>query len=91
MDQIFDFLFSQYSLYSYSFIYLELFAVVMNITSVVYAKKNNMQEEIAIAIKEQYSPLGPSDKCPSIPESSLLSFSDKIDSLVGFFLINENN
>ena len=42
MDQIFDFLFSQYSSYSPSFIYLELFAVLMNITSVVYAKKNNI-------------------------------------------------
>ena len=42
MDQIFDFLFSQYSSYSSSFIYLELFAVIMNITSVVYAKRNNI-------------------------------------------------
>ena len=42
MDQIFDFLFSQYSSYSRSFIYLELFAVIMNITSVVYAKRNNI-------------------------------------------------
>jgi len=42
MDQIFDFLFSQYSSYSPSFIYLELFAVIMNITSVVYAKQNNI-------------------------------------------------
>ena len=42
MDQIFDFLFSQYSSYSLSFIYLELFAVIMNITSVVYAKQNNI-------------------------------------------------
>ena len=42
MDHIFDFLFSQYSSYSSSFIYLELIAVVMNITSVVYAKKNNI-------------------------------------------------
>ena len=42
MNQIFDFLFSQYSSYSPSFIYLELFAVIMNITSVVYAKKNNI-------------------------------------------------
>ena len=42
MDQIFDFLFSQYSSYSLSFIYLELFAVIMNITSVVYAKRNNI-------------------------------------------------
>ena len=42
MDKIFDFLFSQYSSYSPSFIYLELFAVIMNITSVVYAKQNNI-------------------------------------------------
>ena len=42
MDQVFDFLFSQYSSYSPSFIYLELFAVIMNITSVVYAKRNNI-------------------------------------------------
>ena len=42
MDQIFDFLFSQYSSYSPSFICLELFAVIMNITSVVYAKRNNI-------------------------------------------------
>ena len=42
MDQIFDFLFSQYSSYSSSFIYLESFAVIMNITSVIYAKQNNI-------------------------------------------------
>lgn len=42
MDKIFDFLFSQYSSYSTSFILLELFAVIMNITSVVYAKRNNI-------------------------------------------------
>jgi len=42
MNQIFDFLFSQYSSYSPSFIYLELFAVIMNIISVVYAKRNNI-------------------------------------------------
>ena len=42
MDQIFHFLFSQYSSYTNSFIFLELFAVIMNITSVVYAKNNNI-------------------------------------------------
>ena len=42
MNQIFDFLFSQYSSYSPAFIFLELFAVIMNITSVVYAKQNNI-------------------------------------------------
>ena len=42
MDKIFDFLFSQYFSYSTSFILLELIAVIMNITSVVYAKRNNI-------------------------------------------------
>ena len=42
MDQIFNFLFSQYSSYPDSFIFLELFAVIMNIISVIYAKQNNI-------------------------------------------------
>ena len=42
MSEIIDFLFSQYSSYSNSFIFLELFAVSMNIISVVYAKQNNI-------------------------------------------------
>ena len=42
MDQIFDFLFSQYSSYTSSFIYIESFAVIMNIISVFYAKQNNI-------------------------------------------------
>ena len=42
MSEIIDFLFSQYSSYSDSFIFLELFAVIMNILSVIYAKQNNI-------------------------------------------------
>ena len=42
MSEIIDFLFSQYSSYSDSFIFLELFAVIMNIISVLYAKQNNI-------------------------------------------------
>ena len=42
MNEIIDFLFSQYSSYSESFIFLESFAVGMNILSVVYAKQNNI-------------------------------------------------
>ena len=42
MDQVFNLFFSQYSSYSESFIFLELFAVIMNIISVVYAKQNNI-------------------------------------------------
>ena len=42
MSEIIEFLFSQYSSYSDSFIFLELFAVIMNIISVIYAKQNNI-------------------------------------------------
>ena len=42
MNEIIDFLFSQYSSYSESFIFLESFAVRMNILSVFYAKQNNI-------------------------------------------------
>ena len=42
MNDVIDFLFSQYSTYSETFIFLEIFAVVMNILSVIYAKKNNI-------------------------------------------------
>ena len=42
MNEIIDFLFSQYSTYSDTFIFLEIFAVAMNIISVVYAKQNNI-------------------------------------------------
>ena len=42
MNAIIDFLFSQYSTYSNTFIFLEIFAVGMNILSVIYAKQNNI-------------------------------------------------
>ena len=42
MDQIFNFLFSQYSEYPLTHTLLELFAVTMNIFSVIYAKRNSI-------------------------------------------------
>ena len=42
MNEIIDFLFSQYSTYSDTFIFLEIFAVAINILSVIYAKQNNI-------------------------------------------------
>ena len=40
---------------------------------------------VADAIADHYKPLGPSDKCPSAPESIVVALADKIDALVGFF------
>ena len=42
MQQIIDFLFQQYSDYSLTHTLLELFAVFMNILSVIYAKRNSV-------------------------------------------------
>ena len=53
----------------------------------VYAELEKFPLDVVTSIKEHYSPVGPSDNCPSIPESALLSFADKMDSLVGFLSI----
>ncbi|HTC19173.1 MAG TPA: glycine--tRNA ligase subunit beta, partial [Stellaceae bacterium] len=54
-----------------------------------YALHDGEAPEVANAIAEHYSPLGPSDACPTAPESVALALADKIDTLVGFFAINE--
>ncbi len=54
-----------------------------------YAIHDGESAEVADAIAEHYSPLGPNDDCPSKPVSVCVSLADKIDSLVGFFAIDE--
>ena len=54
-----------------------------------YALHDGEHAEVAQAIAEHYSPLGPNDACPSAPVSVALALADKIDTLVGFFAIDE--
>ena len=54
-----------------------------------YALNDGEKPAVADAIAEHYSPLGPSDKVPTAPLSVCASLADKIDSLVGFFAIDE--
>jgi glycyl-tRNA synthetase beta chain len=54
-----------------------------------YALHEGEATEVAAAIAEHYSPLGPNDRCPSAPTSVAVALADKIDSLVGFFAIDE--
>ncbi len=49
----------------------------------------NESEDIAAAIREHYSPLGPSDDCPTAPLSVVVALADKADTLAGMFAINE--
>lgn len=54
-----------------------------------YALADGEAAEIAAAIAEHYAPLGPSDRCPGAPVSVVVALADKIDTLVGFWLIDE--
>jgi glycyl-tRNA synthetase beta chain len=54
-----------------------------------YARKQNEDGEVALAIVEHYSPKGPDDVTPRIPVSVTLALADKIDTLVGFWAIDE--
>jgi len=45
--------------------------------------------DIAIAIEEHYKPQGPSDKVPTNPVAVAVALADKLDTLVGFWAIDE--
>ena len=54
-----------------------------------YALADGEAPEVAAAIAEHYAPQGPGDTCPSAPDSVAVALADKIDTLVGFFTIDE--
>jgi len=54
-----------------------------------FAKAQGFDEDISLAIKEHYLPLGLDSRIPKKPISVAISIIDKIDTLVGFFGIEE--
>lgn len=54
-----------------------------------YARHEKLPEEVADAIADHYKPLGPNDTCPQAPVSVAVALADKIDTLTGFFAIDE--
>lgn len=54
-----------------------------------YAGHDGEPEPVCAAIAEHYAPQGPSDTCPTAPVSVAVALADKIDTLVGFFAIDE--
>ena len=54
-----------------------------------YALHDGEDASVADAIAEHYKPLGPNDACPTAPVSVIVALADKIDTLVGFFVIGE--
>ena len=54
-----------------------------------YARAAGLPEAVALAARDHYSPLGPSDAVPSEPVSVAVALADKIDTLTGFWAIDE--
>lgn len=54
-----------------------------------YAELQGEDASVAAAVEEHYKPLGPSDRVPSDPISVAVALADKLDTLVGFWAIDE--
>ncbi len=54
-----------------------------------YAQAAGLPQEVANACQLHYSPLGPSDEVPTEPVSVAVALADKIDTLTGFWAIDE--
>jgi glycyl-tRNA synthetase beta chain len=65
------------------------FPELQGVMGAYYARHDGEDPAVAAAIAEHYSPLGPSDRCPTAPVSVAVALADKVDSLVAFFAIDE--
>ncbi|MFC5504524.1 glycine--tRNA ligase subunit beta [Bosea massiliensis] len=54
-----------------------------------YAELQGEHPSVCAAIEEHYKPLGPSDRVPTDPVSVAVALADKLDTLVGFWAIDE--
>lgn len=54
-----------------------------------YARHFGLDAEVAAAVQDHYKPQGPSDAVPTAPVSVAVALADKLDTLVGFFAIDE--
>lgn len=54
-----------------------------------YAFSAGLPEAVADAARDHYSPLGPTDEVPAAPVSVAVALADKLDTLAGFWAIDE--
>src|SRR5499427_8286516 len=54
-----------------------------------YARAQGEGASVAAACEEHYKPLGPADRVPSNPVSVAVALADKIDTLTGFWVIDQ--
>jgi glycyl-tRNA synthetase beta chain len=54
-----------------------------------YARAQGESDAVADAVRDHYKPVGQGDDVPTAPVTVAVSLADKLDTLVGFFAINE--
>ena len=54
-----------------------------------YSDASGLPPEVGAACQDHYSPLGPSDAVPTAPVSVAVALADKLDTLTGFWAIDE--
>lgn len=65
------------------------FPELQGLMGAYYARNDGLDDDIAAAIAEHYSPLGPTDAVPSTPLGKVIALADKLDTLAGFWAIDE--
>ena len=65
------------------------FPELQGLMGMYYARAAGLPEPVALAARDHYSPLGPSDAVPTDPVSVAVALADKIDTLTGFWAIDE--
>ncbi len=65
------------------------FPELQGVMGMYYAREAGLPEAVALACRDHYAPLGPSDAVPSEPVSVAVALADKIDTLCGFWAIDE--
>ena len=65
------------------------FPELQGLMGMYYAREAGLREPVALAARDHYSPLGPSDAVPTEPVSVAVALADKIDTLTGFWAIDE--
>jgi glycyl-tRNA synthetase beta chain len=65
------------------------FTELQGLMGYYYAKEQNFEKEVCLAIKEQYLPDGEDSKLPSSDFSAIIALSNKLDSFLALFSIGK--
>ncbi|MCZ8375929.1 MAG: glycine--tRNA ligase subunit beta [Beijerinckiaceae bacterium] len=65
------------------------FPEVQGLMGRIYAGQIGLDPSVAAACEEHYKPVGPGDSVPKDPVSVTVALADKLDTLVGFWAIDE--